>query len=285
MSLDSYYGEGSDDVIDFINNPRDNQLYEDLHIICRFEKHNGQLLLTGISWEDEYHKQGPFLALNNPDNYSWKKFSSTEYFQRAIAFLCDEDAIKQCFQKNGVENIQKIVILDIDYMCHGVGYVITAITETKAYFMTVPLSNEKYGDYIFQKVYTQDEFLKIYSPRPAKVFINEKEITFSTTPILGDGFLEMDLFELLDALGVQYTYDKDHKTISANNVTLRMDGNDGSYGAYIYKDGKLVIDMGSVSYVKGKYIGDIIVCERLCDALGYKMEERYDDYSVRIVKN
>ncbi|HPR76950.1 MAG TPA: hypothetical protein PLT14_12440, partial [Oscillospiraceae bacterium] len=59
MSFDSFGGECSDDIIEFINSPRDNQLYEDLHIVFRFEKKNGQLLLTGISSEDGSHKQGP----------------------------------------------------------------------------------------------------------------------------------------------------------------------------------------------------------------------------------
>ena len=127
--------------------------------------------------------------------------------------------------------------------------------------------------------------MKIYSPRPAKVFINEKETMFSATPLLGDGFFDLDLFELLNALGVQYTFDKDYKTISSNDVTLQMEGNDGSYAACIYKDGKLVIDLGSVRYVKGKYIGDMLFCIELCRVLGYKIEFHYDDYSVRIVKS
>ncbi|HOP12314.1 MAG TPA: hypothetical protein PK629_12580 [Oscillospiraceae bacterium] len=285
MSFDSFGGECSDDIIEFINSPRDNQLYEDLHIVFRFEKKNGQLLLTGISSEDGSHKQGPFLALNDPDNWRWGKFKSSEYFQKAIAFLCDEDAIKQCFHENGVENIQKIVI--IDGPCVEAGYVITAITETQAYFMTVPISNEKYGDYIFQKVYTQDEFLKIYSPRPAKVFINEKEVTFSTTPILGDVFLEMDLFEFLDGLGIQYTYNKDHKTISFNNIILQMDEyKDGLYDVEMFKDDSEHRDViGEVKYVKGKCIGDLLLYDELCRALGYSMELHYDDYSIRIVKN
>ena len=151
MSFDSFFGESGDDVIDFINNPRDNRLYPSIYTIFRFEKQKGQLLLTGISYDYGSEKQEQFLALNDPDNWRWKEFKSTEYFQRAIVFLCDEDAIKQCFRENGVENIQKIIILNIDSMVHGVGYVITAITETQAYFMTVPLSTDKYGDYIFQK--------------------------------------------------------------------------------------------------------------------------------------
>lgn len=279
MSLDSFGGEGSGDVIEFINDPRDYQLYPDMHIIFRFEKQNGQLLLTGIS--SGFDKQGPFLALNDSDNI-WKKFNSSEYCQRAIAFLCDEDAIKQCFRENGVENIQNIIILNLDGMGNEVGYAITAITETQAYFMTVPLSNEKYGDYIFQKVYTQDEFLKIYSPRSAKVYINEKEVTLSTAPILGDNFLEMDLFELLDALDVQYTYDKDHKTISCYDVTLQING---SYSVDIFKNGELVSENGNVRYVKGKYIGDMLLCVELGSTLGYDMEFHYDDYSVWIVKS
>ena len=284
MSLDSVGGESSDDVIDFINNPRDNPLYEDMHIIFRFEEQNGQLLITGIS--SGFEKQGPFLALDDPDNI-WQKFNSSEYCQRAIIFLCDEDTIKECFRENGVENIQEIIILNLDGMGNEVGYAITAITEMQVYFMTVPLSNEKYGDYIFQKVYTQDEFLKIYSPRPAKVFINEKEVTFSTTPILGDVFLEMDLFEFLDGLGIQYTYNKDHKTISFNNIILQMDEyKDGLYDVEMFKDDSEHRDViGEVKYVKGKCIGDLLLYDELCRALGYSMELHYDDYSIRIVKN
>lgn len=284
MSFDSYYGEGSDDFIEFINNPWDNQLYSDLHIIFRFEENNGQLLLTGISSEDGYHNQGPFLALDDPDNYKWQEIRSSEYFQQAIAFLCDEDAIKECFRENGVESIQKIVILNLDVMGYEVGYVIAAITETQAYFMTVPISNEKYGDYIFQKVYTKDEFSEIFGPRPAKVFINDTETAFSTTPLLGYAFLEMELFELLDVLDVQYTYDKDHRTISSGDVTVQIDEYNGSYYVEIFKDDEIVIDTGEVRYINEKCIADMIVCERLCRVLGYNTEIHYDDYSVRIVK-
>jgi len=284
MSLDSVGGESSDDVIDFINNPRDNPLYEDMHIIFRFEEQNGQLLITGIS--SGFEKQGPFLALDDPDNI-WQKFNSSEYCQRAIIFLCDEDTIKECFRENGVENIQEIIILNLDGMGNEVGYAITAITEMQVYFMTVPLSNEKYGDYIFQKVYTQDEFLKIFGPRPAKVFINEQEITFLTTPLLGYAYLEMDLFEFLDALSVQYTYDKDNNIISSNEVTLQIkEYSGGAYSVEIFKDDSEYADgEGGASYVNGKYIGDMLFCIELCRVLGYEMDFRYDDYSVRIAKS
>jgi len=285
MSLDSFGGESCDDVIEFINNPRDNHLYPDMHIICRFEEQNGQLLVTGISREDGSRQQGPFLALNDPDN-RWDEFSSNEYFQRAITFLCDEDAVKQCFRENGIENIQKIVIVSLDCMDNAVGYAITAITETQAYFMTVPLSNEKYGDYIFQKVYTQDEFLKIFGPRPAKVFINEKEITFSTAPLLSYAFLEMDLFEFLDGLDVQYTFDKEHKTIISDDVTLQMDEFEYGWSSVTITKGDDFDECaGYVSYEEGKYIGDMLLYIELGRFIGYKMDLRYDDYSVRIVKS
>jgi len=255
-----------------------------MHIIFRFEEQNGQLLITGIS--SGFEKQGPFLALDDPDNI-WQKFNSSEYCQRAIIFLCDEDTIKECFRENGVENIQEIIILNLDGMGNEVGYAITAITEMQVYFMTVPLSNEKYGDYIFQKVYTQDEFLKIFGPRPAKVFINEQEITFLTTPLLGYAYLEMDLFEFLDALSVQYTYDKDNNIISSNEVTLQIkEYSGGAYSVEIFKDDSEYADgEGGASYVNGKYIGDMLFCIELCRVLGYEMDFRYDDYSVRIAKS
>jgi len=284
MSLDSFGGESSNDVIEFVNNPWDNRLYPGMHIIFRFEEQNGQLLITGISSEDGSGEQGPFLALDDPDNI-WQKFNSSEYCQRAIIFLCDEDTIKECFRENGVENIQEIIILNLDGMGNEVGYAITAITEMQVYFMTVPLSNEEYGDYIFQKVYTQDEFLKIYSPRAAKVFINNTETAFSTTPILGDNYLEMELFEFLDALGAQYTYDEDNSIIAFNDITMQVNEYNGSYYVDIFKDVELVSELGSVRFVEGKCIGDILLYMGLCHALGYEIDFHYDDYSVRIVKS
>jgi len=285
MSFDSFGGESSYDVADFINNPWDNQLYEDIHVVFRFEKQNGQLILTGISSEDGSHKQGQFLTLNDPDNWGWKKFRTSEYFQRAIIFLCDEEGIKECFRENGIENIQKMVILDGPNV--ETGYIITAITETQAYFMTVPISNEKYGDYIFQKVYTQDEFLKIFNPRSAKVFINEQEITFLTTPLFGYTFLEIDLFEFLDALDIQYTYDEENNIISSNEVILQIkEYSDGSYCVDIFKNGSEHVDgKGGARYENGKYIGNLLFYDELCRVLGYDMELHYDDYSVRIVKS
>ena len=127
--------------------------------------------------------------------------------------------------------------------------------------------------------------MKIFGPRPAKVFINEKEIAFSTTPLLGYAFLEMELFEFLNALDVEYIFDKEYKIIRFNGLSMQMEeGKDGLFEMQILKDGKLVDYVGNVKKSEGKYIGNLWLYSGLDTYLGYKIEFHFEDYSVRFVK-
>ena len=282
MYFDSYGTESAEGIIDFIRNPKNNQLYKNVHVIFRFVKNNDILRLESISRENDRGQQGEFKTLENETC-----LNSGEYCSKAIKFLCNDKEIKEQFYKNEIDNIKNIVIIDLSTMEEEVGYVIAAVTDREAYYMTVPLERERYGDYIFQKVYTSDEFLKIYSPRSAKVFVDEKRIELINEPVVGDLVFEMDIFTFLHALGFEYTYEESSKKICFGEYTIQFMEQknfqaDDEYNIVFTspKDNDSINFLSSTRYKNGTYIGDYYFYNTICFRIGYDMDIHYDDYSV-----
>ena len=282
IQLETVSFDESYSAADFIAYPMNIDLWECSPVTFRFFENNGQLELTGIP---EIMNERLYIDVDDPgclDGSKTGKFNSSEYCKQAITFLCDQEAIRQCFEANGVSDIQRLLIINNDSMSGEVGYVIAAVTKKQVYFMAVPLARAEYGDYIFQKIYTSDEFLAIYGPRPAKVFVDGTEVLFSSAPMLGDVFLEMDLLTLLDALDCEYTYDKKNEIITVDGLTLEKEQFGEILYLNIYRGEQCILGIGQTGYVQGRYTGGLLFYMEFFDALGYKMDLRYDDFSVRI---
>ena len=294
-TLGYYYIEGIYEMFDFLKNPWepvDNSLYYNCGYDFRFVEQDGRLVLKDMA----DHGDTTFYDIDGDDLFT-EGFNSGEYCSRAVAFLCDENAIRQCFREQGVNDpIQDIVI--IQFMDEKVGYIVAAVTEKDAYYMTVPIAAEVYGDFIFQKVYTSEEFKQIYRPHPAKVFINGKEMQSSSVTLLGEMYLELDILDFFEALGFQCKYNQEKKEIIAGDYTIRFEisedwgDTDTDYEEFIASAPQYTVflttpeaqnrEMNHAVYRNGRYLGKHIFFRNLCSRLGYEIEYHYDDWSVHI---
>ena len=292
-TLNAFHVEGMFDMFDFMKNPMENNLYYCLRDTFRFVERGSQLILKDIS-----HGDDPVFYDIDGEDISARGFNSSEYCSRAVAFLCDENAIRQRFHENGIDGIRDIV--SIEFADEKVGYIIAAVTEKDVYYMTVPLAAEVYGDYIYQKVYTSGEFKKVYGPHSAKVYINEEEVKFSSKTLLGEMYLEMDILDFLKVLGFHCKYDEKTKEIIAGEYAIRFEYDEEGekfceqYKEFIeiapqydilfttpsYEDRQL----SWAVYRNGRYLGSRSFMTTLCSNLGYEMAFHYDDYSIHINK-
>ena len=292
-TLNAFHVEGIYDMFRFIKNPKENNLYYCLQDTFRFVEQGGRLIL-----KDMRHGDNPMFYDIDGDYVFAEGFSSSEYCSKAVAFLCDENAIRQRFHEGGIDDIRDIVI--IEFIDAKVGYIIAAVTKKTAYYMTVPLAAEVYGDYIYQKVYTSGEFKRIYGPRPAKVFINGKEVKFSSKTLLGEMYLEMDILDFLKAVGLECKYNEKTKEITAGEYIIRFESDEECkevcerYEEFIESAPEYDIFFTMPQYKNspsryavyrnGRYLGSKSFMESLSSNLGYEIEYHYDDCSVRINK-
>jgi len=305
MILHCYGGESMYDMFDFMKNPWENNLYMSLPDVFVFEQGNGKLQLKywgNAEWDGTITEERAREFSDVDSNSSLVNgYSSSEYCSEAIAFLCDEESIRKCFKENGIDNIQDVVIIG-----HRQGYIITAVTESNAYYMTVPTTSEKYGDFIFQKIYTKEEFKKIYGPRAAKVFVNGKEVSFSTQVMLvgmplgiGEQYtLEMDVLELAEMLGVCGVYNDMTNTITIGDIVMQMEENEWNpgveYDEFIEDAPMFNVSVKAydekynytavLKYRNGRYLGSWSINKFLCKTLGYEIEVHLEDYSIHISK-
>lgn len=307
MILRSYGTESMYDMFDFMKNPWENNLYMSLPDVFVFEQGNGKLQLKYLGpadWDGTITAELAREFMDVDSNVSLLSgYSSSEYCSKAIAFLCDEESIRKCFEENGICNIQDVVIIN-----HRQGYIIAAVTESSAYYMTVPTISEKYGDFIFQQIYTKEEFKKIYGPRPAKVYVNGREVSFSTPVTLvgmpcgiGEKYtLEMDVLELAGMLGVCGAYDDATKTMTIGDIVMQMEETeripteeDDEYDEYIedstgfdvfVMDNERYRYGTALQYRNGRYLGSWSINKFLCKSLGYEIEVNLEDYSIHIFK-
>ena len=292
-TLNAFHVEGIYDMFRFIKNPKENNLYYCLQDTFRFVEQGGRLIL-----KDMRHGDNPMFYDIDGDYVFAEGFSSSEYCSKAVAFLCDENAIRQRFHESGIDGIQDIVV--IEFIDAKVGYIIAAVTEKTAYYMTVPLAAEVYGDYIYQKVYTSGEFKRIYGPRPAKVFINGKEVKFSSKTLLGEMYLEMDILDFFKALGFQCKYNEKTKEITAGNYKVHFEYSENGwmmpeeyeefiesapvYDAFLTTPEFTNASWNWAKYRDGRFLGSYRFFKNLCRELGCEIEYHYEDCSVRINK-
>ncbi len=257
-----------------------------------FEKRGGKLVLSALPG---YNEKSHIDLFSSPAVLSG--FNSGKHCSEAVAFLCDEEAIKECFSENGVRDIRKIEILG--FMDTKVGYIAVALTENEAYYMTIPLAEAEYGDYIYQKVYTSEEFKKIYSPREADVYIDGEKMDFPVATMLGEKYLEMDILSFLEALGYECTYDEEKQEITAGEYKIKFEYNEeGTKSRNKYKEflesapeyDVTVSGWGDPNpqewavLKNGRFLASQRVIEGFCYVSGYEIEYRFSDMSVHIFK-
>ena len=290
-----YHNEGSIyNTFAFLKNPFteiEDVLYgSGEHVL--FKEEDGKLVLSALPG---YNEKSHIDLFSSPAVLSG--FNSGEHCSEAVAFLCNEEAIKECFSENGVKDIRKIEILG--FMDEKVGYIAVALTENEAYYMTVPLAEAEYGDYIYQKVYTSEEFKKIYSPREADVYIDGKKMDFSVATMLGEKYLEMDILSFLEALGYECTYDEEKQEITAGEEKIKLEYNEertksrNEYKEFL--ENAPVYDVTVFGWgdpspqelavlKNGRFLANQRVIEGFCYVSGYEIEYQYDDMSVHIFK-
>ncbi len=291
-SFDYYHNNGSVfNTFEFLQNPteaKDKNLFAGEKFGFRFIDKDGHLRLENMCnfGKNQYYDMYGFFA-------SERGFYPNEQCSDAIAFLCDQEAIKECFSKNGVKDIREIVILR--FFDHKTGYVAVALTENEAYYMTVPVAEAEYGDYIYQKVYTSEEFKKIYSPREASVYIDGKKMDFPSATLLGEKYLEMDILSFFEALGYECKYDLKKQEITAGECKIKLKYNKKAtelrekYSEFIESAPEYTV---TIQTTKSKHKGYsavvrdgrvLVGCEcmeALCELLKYDYKYNYDDYSV-----
>lgn len=304
MLLCDYGGETVYQFFDFINNPQKNRLFMSTQVFL-FEEKNGKLKLkyTGFTESDGTITQEREKYFEDVDEAGiWSEFSSSDYCSEAVAFLCDKDAIRKCFEEKNVRDIKDIVILDL-----YPGHVAVAVTENDAYYMTVPTVAKEYGDFVFKKMYTSEEFKTMFGARQAKVYINGKEADFSQRNVIigmGCGIalgeqhsIEMDVFELLDALGVSWSFDESTRTVCFGDCKVQVGEfkwtidpefrefikSAPKYGVLITTD-EYEEEIGMITIRGERYLGSYALTKLICRELGYKMELDLQDYSIHIDK-
>lgn len=264
--------------------------------LFKFEKENGKVKLIG--WTEE--ELSPTERFNDLDESGFfgNEYNAGEYSTKAFSFLCDENAIRKCFEEYGIETIKNIFTI-YDHR----GYIIAAITENEAYYMTVPTASEKYGDFVFQKIYTHDAFEKVYGPCLAKVFVDGKEIEYfsaSVHPMRGYKMekyhLELELVRLAEVLGVKCEYDEKNDIIKFGDCIIKKDnlwherfGKAGvlepgkAYNAGIEApDFSTDYDgIGCIIESSGKKIASFSLVKWLAERYGYRVEINFEDNSVR----
>ena len=291
-----YHNEGSIyNTLAFLKNPFadiEDSLYGSSECAL-FEEVNGKLVLSGLPGYNEKSHNDLFSL-----SAFYAAFDSDAYCSEAVGFLCDEEAIKKCFSQNGVKDISKIYILG--FMDQKTGYIIVALTENEAYYMTVPIAEAEYGDYIYQKVYTSEEFKKIYSPREADVYIDGKKMDFPSVTLLGEMYVEMDIIGLLEALGYECKYDSEKQEITAGEYIIKLE-HDEEWAGYSEKYAEFIepatefdvtisgLDSTSsslkwVTLRNGRFLASKRLVEGLCYVSGYEVEYQYDEMSVYIFK-
>ena len=291
-SFDYYHNGGSVfNTFEFLKNPteaKDKYLSVGEKFGFRFIDKDGQLFLRTMSafGKNQYYDMYGFFAYRCG-------FFPNEQCSDAIAFLCDEEAIKKCFSENGVKDIREIIILR--FSDHKTGYVAVALTENEAYYMTVPVADAEYGDYIHQKVYTSEEFKKIYSPREADVYIDGKKMDFPVATMLGEKYIELDAVSFLSSLGHECTYDVEKQEITAGEYKIKLEYNKAAtelrknYGGFIEPAPEYTVTIKTAKSENKGYSavirnGRVLIgyecLEALCETLNYDYKYNYDDYSV-----
>jgi len=260
------------------------------HIL--FKEVDGKLVLSALPG---YNEKSHIDLFNSPAFLSG--FNSGEHCSEAAAFLCDEEAIKECFSKNGVWDIRKIEILG--FMDKGVGYIAVALTENQAYYMPIPIAEAEYGDYTYQKVYTSEEFKKIYAPRKADVYIDGEKMDFPSATLLGEQYLEMDILSFLEALGYECKYDAKKQEITAGKYKIKLEYNEegtrnrNAYAEFLESAPEYDVTVSGwgdpspqewAVLKNGRFLASQRVIEGFCYVSGYEIEYRYDDMSVNIFK-
>ncbi len=296
--------DGVGGMFDFIENrsdPIEKNLCYGTATVFRFIERDNRLVLKAARWINEM----VFCDVDQKNDY-FPYLNSGEYCSRAVAFLCDENAIRQCFRKHGIDDIKRVVIIDFldDYA--EVGYTIAAIRENDVYYMTVPLAGETYGKFKYQKIYTTEEFREFCKPQSAKVYLDGKEVKTSSAR-MAEYYIEVDIIDLLKAMGLSCSYNKNKKEIIANDYRIwfadrakemldtsteykEFFGDEKSYDVYVdnpkYKNppGYEKYDCGTAIYRDGRYLGEYRFIQTLCHSLGYEIELCYRDYSIHINK-
>ena len=286
MKFKHFGAESSEEVFEFMENPWDNYLSSPeggFTQVFRFRGENGKLILHDMGQEgSDSNPVGGIAFYDLSDRYS-----ASEYCSKAVAFLCDDEAILRSFGQSGISDVQKIVRITTRH-----GFVVAGLTDKEAYYMTVPLQAEVYGDYVFQKVHTKDEFEKIYGPRPVKIFVNQKEAHFPTAPMMiaepqGIGeayYFKVDVLELADALGIPAEYDKAANTVTFGEHLLRfvMD-EDGGTDVYITEPGKEEeYTYRGAQFGERSYIIGYSLTRWLCRCVGYELEMDIENYALYI---
>ena len=219
-SFDYYHNNGSVfNTFEFLQNPvdtKDKCFFAGEKFGFRFIDKDGHLRLENMCHfgKNQYYDMYGFFA-------SERGFYPNEQCSDAIAFLCDQEAIKECFSKNGVKDIREITILR--FSDHKTGYLAVALTENEAYYMTVPVAEAEYGDYIYQKVHTSEAFKKLYAPRAADVYIDGKKMESPSATLFGEKYLEMDILSFLETLGYECKYDLKKQEITAGEYIIKLE--------------------------------------------------------------
>ncbi len=294
-SFDYYHNEGGIySTFAFLKNPfveiEDVLVGSGEHVL--FKEMDGKLVLSALPG----YNGKPHIDLFSSSAVLFG-FNSGEHCSEAVAFLCDEEAIRKCFTDNGVRDIRKIEILG--FMDEKVGYIAVALTENEAYYMTIPIAEAEYGDYIYQKVYTSEAFKKLYAPRAADVYIDGKKMESPSTTLLGEKYLEMDILSFLEALGYECKYDSKKQEIAVGKEKIKFEYNEEKtthrneyeeflkcapvYDVTIYKP-EPSDDMNWAILRNGRFLANARVIEGFCYRAGYEIEYRFDDMSVHIFK-
>jgi len=295
--LSYYHNEGSIyNTFEFLQNPFDERVYEEsLYASSEsalFKEVDGKLVLSAVPGHNETSHADLFST-----SAMLESAYPNEHCSDALAFLCDEEAIKECFSKNGVKDISKVRILG--FMDDEMPYIAVALTENDAYYMPVPIADAEHGDYTYQKVYTSEEFKKLYSPRAADVYIDGRKADFPSVTLLGESYLEMDLLGFLEALGYECEYDAKKQEISAGKYKIKLDY-DEEWSSYGKKYAEFIEDAPRfeltipeleptspsewVTLRNERFLASKRLVEGFCYLSGYEIEYQYDDMSVHIFK-
>ena len=165
--------------------------------------------------------------------------------------------------------------------------------------MPVPIAEAEYGDYIYQKVYTSEEFKRIYAPRAADVYIDGEKMDFSSTTLLGEKYLEMDIVSFLEALGYECKYNAEKQEITADEYKIKLDYNEegtrnrNAYAEFLESAPEYDVTVSGwgdpspqewAVLKNGRFLASQRVIEGFCYMSGYEIEYQYDDMSVHIFK-
>ncbi len=296
MRLHPINTEGMWLMLDFMENLKFEYNLESSPTLFKFVKENGKLKLIGFAdaeWDENAPPPKEFDGLDESDFYG-NEYNSGEYCSEAVAFLCDEDAIRRCFEKNGINNIKDMFVI-----YDRRGYIIAAVTDSTCYYMTVPIVSEKYGDFVFQKIYTKNEFKKVYGPCQAKVFVDDKEVEFSLAYLQagrGNGmenyFLELDVIRLGKVLGVWCEYDEKANILKFGDFIFGkndlQEANTDYEGEIFYQAVMINSDstpdkrenIGYITERDGKPLGSLNLIEWLAKHYGYRMDVSFENNSV-----